>query len=135
MKPKTIKSLYWIATIFIALLMLLDGYGGVSQQLAGQEVMKHLGYPMYVLIIFGIAKIMGAIAIVQTKYRTLKEWAYAGFAFNFIGASASRAFAGDGPGEIIFPLIALAILLIPYFLWKKYESEKKSFPLLKHTHS
>ncbi len=122
MKPKTIKTLYWVSTIFIALLMLLDGIGGVTQQAAGQEVMKHLGYPMYVLIIFGAFKILGAIAIVQTKYQALKEWAYAGFAFNFIGAAASRALAGDGAGEIIFPLIVLAILLIPYFLWKKYES-------------
>ena len=122
MKPKTIKTLYWVSTIFIAVLMLLDGYGGVTQQVAGQEVIKHLGYPLYVLIIFGAAKILGAIAIVQTKYKTLKEWAYAGFAFTFIGASASRALAGDGPGEIIFPLVVLAVLLIPYFLWKKYES-------------
>ena len=121
MKPKTIRTLYWVSTIFIAILMLLDGFGGVTQQEAGQDVMKHLGYPLYVLIIFGTAKILGAIAIVQTKYRTLKEWAYAGFAFTFIGASASRALAGDGPGEIIFPLIMLAVLLIPYFLWKKYE--------------
>jgi len=122
MKPKTIKTLYWVSTIFIAIFMLLDGYGGVTQQEAGQVVIKHLGYPLYVLIIFGAAKILGAFAIVQTKYRTLKEWAYAGFAFTFIGASASRALAGDGPGEIIFPLVVLAILLIPYFLWKKYES-------------
>jgi hypothetical protein len=122
MKPKTIKTLYWVSTIFIAIFMLLDGYGGVSQQEAGQVVMKHLGYPLYVLIIFGAAKILGALAIVQTKYRTIKEWAYAGFAFTFIGASESRALAGDGAGEIIFPLVALAILLIPYFLWKKYES-------------
>jgi len=122
MKPKTIKTLYWVSTIFIAIFMLLDGFGGVTQQEAGQVVMKHLGYPLYVLIIFGAAKILGAIAIVQTKYRTLKEWAYAGFAFTFIGASASRALAGDGAGEIIFPLVALAILLIPYFLWRKYET-------------
>jgi hypothetical protein len=125
MKPTTIKTLYWVTTILFAILMLLDGYGGVSRQEAGQEVMRHLGYPMYVLTIFGIAKILGAIAIVQTKYPTLKEWAYAGFAINFIGAFASRILAGDGTGEIIAPLIGLAIMFVPYFLWKKYESVKK----------
>ena len=124
MKDKKIRTFYWIATIFFALLMLMDGYGGVSQQEAGQEVMKHLGYPMYVLIIFGIAKILGAIAIIQTKYQTIKEWAYAGFAFNFIGAIASRALAGDGIAITIFPLIGLVIMFVPYFLWKKYEAVK-----------
>jgi len=124
MKEKKLKILYWVATIFFAALMLLDGYGGVSQQEAGQEVLRHLGYPMYALIIFGIAKILGAIAIIQTKYQTIKEWAYAGFAFNFIGAFASRALAGDSAAIIIFPLIGLVIMLMPYFLWKKYEAIK-----------
>ncbi|MCW3120229.1 MAG: DoxX family protein [Chitinophagaceae bacterium] len=121
MKPKTLKALYWIATVFFALLMLLDGFGGVTRQQEGKDVMIHLGYPEYVLTIFGVAKLLGAIAIIQTKYKTLKEWAYAGFAFTFIGALASRYFAGDGAGEIIFPLIALGIMFIPYFLWKKIE--------------
>lgn len=124
MKPKTIKILYWIFTIFFALLMLLDGYGGVSMQQAGIDVLNHLGYPVYVMTIFGIAKILGAFAILQTKYQTIKEWAYAGFAFNFIGAFASRLLAGDGGGEMIAPLIALGIMFIPYFLWKKYEGIK-----------
>jgi hypothetical protein len=124
MKPSTVRTLYRVSTILFVALMLLDGFGGVSQQEAGQEVMKHLGYPMYVLIIFGIAKIAGAIALLQTKYHTIKEWAYAGFAFNFIGGFASRLMAGDGPAETIPPLIALGILFIPYYLWKKYESVK-----------
>lgn len=121
MKPKTIKVLYWTITLLFLSLMLLDGIGGVTQQQAGQEVMRHLGYPMYVLIIFGVAKIAGVIAIIQTKYQTIKEWAYAGFAMNFIGAAASRAFAGDSITEISFPLIMLVFMFIPYFLWKKYE--------------
>ena len=126
MKPKTVKILYWTFTIVFAVFLLLDGIGGVTQQQAGQDVMKHLGYPMYVLIIFGIAKILGVIAIVQTKFQTIKEWAYAGFAFNFIGAFASRAAVGDGAGETIFPLIMLGIMFIPYFLWKKYERIKNN---------
>lgn len=125
MKPQNTKVLYWTVTIIFALAMFLDGIGGVTQQEAGQEVMRHLGYPMYVLIIFGVAKLLGVIAIVQTKFQTIKEWAYAGFAFNFLGAFASRAFAGDSIGETIFPLIMLAIMFMPYFLWKKYQPVKQ----------
>jgi hypothetical protein len=125
MKPKTTRVLYWTLTIIFALAMFLDGIGGVTQQEAGQEVMRHLGYPLYVLIIFGVAKLLGVIAIVQTKFQAIKEWAYAGFAFNFLGAFASRAFAGDSFGETIFPLIMLAIMFLPYFLWKKYQPAKQ----------
>ena len=121
MKPKTIRIAYWVAISLLALLMLMDGYGGISQDPTGQEVMRHLGYPLYVLYIFGAAKILGAIAILQGRFPVLKEWAFAGFAFNFIGALASRAFVGDGGMELIFPIIGLIILFVPYYLWKRYQ--------------
>ena len=124
MKPKATRTFYWSISIFFAALMFMDGIGGVTQQQAGQEVMKHLGYPMYALLIFGTAKLFGAIAIVQNKFQTIKEWAYAGFAFNFIGAFASRLFAGDGFIEILLPLIMLAFLSVPYIAWKKFERLK-----------
>jgi hypothetical protein len=121
MKPKTIKITYWVLTILFALAMLGDSYGGITQQQAGKDVLQHLGYPMYALIIFGVAKLLGAIAILQTRFNTIKEWAYAGFAFNFIGAVASRAFAGDGLGLLIPPLVMLVIMFVTYYFWKKYE--------------
>ncbi|MNK68541.1 hypothetical protein D3C87_878990 [compost metagenome] len=97
-----------------------------NQQEAGKEVLKHLGYPMYLLIIVGIAKILGAMAILQQKFVAIKEWAFAGFAINFIGAFASRAFVGDGAALLIPPLVALAILFIPYILWKRMQANVKN---------
>lgn len=128
MKPKATKTFYWAVSVFFAALMFMDGIGGVTQQQAGQEVMKHLGYPLYALLIFGTAKLLGAIAIVQNRFQTIKEWAYAGFAFNFIGAFASRIFAGDSLIEILFPLIMLAVLSVPYIAWKKFEGLKAEQP-------
>ncbi|GAA4209916.1 hypothetical protein GCM10022289_36310 [Pedobacter jeongneungensis] len=104
----------------------MDGFGGITQQEAGKEVLKHLGYPMYLLIIVGIAKLLGAISILQHKYTAIKEWAYAGFAINFIGAFASRAFVGDGISLLIPPVIALVIMFIPYTLWKKLDGNVKN---------
>ncbi|GGH17721.1 hypothetical protein GCM10007422_41440 [Pedobacter zeae] len=105
----------------------MDGFGGITQQEAGKEVFKHLGYPMYLLIIVGSAKLLGAVSILQNKYTVIKEWAYAGFAINFIGAFVSRAFVGDGVSLLIPPLVALVIMFIPYVLWKKLqENVKKS---------
>ena len=122
---KKLKTWYWIATIIFALMMIMDGVGGITQQEAGKEVLKHLGYPMYLLIIVGIAKLLGSASILQNKFTTIKEWAYAGFAINFIGAFASRAFVGDGISLLIPPLIALVIMFIPYILWKKLASNVK----------
>lgn len=124
MKPKTIKTAYWISTIFFALFAVADGIGGVTRQQAGIDAMNMLGYPVYFLTISGVAKILGAIGILQTKYRTIKEWAYAGFAFQCIGASISWSFVGAEPFFAIFPLIVLAIMFVSYFFWKKYEQVK-----------
>ena len=123
---KKLTTWYWIATIIFALMMIMDGFGGVTQQEEGKEVLKHLGYPMYMLIIVGVAKLLGALSILQNKYTTIKEWAYAGFAINFIGAFASRAFVGDGISLLIPPLVAFVIMFIPYILWKKLRSNVKN---------
>jgi len=126
MKPKTIKVTYWILAVIFALFMLMDGSAGVMKEQTGQDVMNHLGYPIYIMVITGAAKILGAVAILQTKFKTIKEWAFAGFAFNFIGASASRAFVGDSIGLIIFPMIILAVMFAVYYFWKQYEQVKSA---------
>lgn len=122
MKPKTIKIIYWAVTIFFAGFMLFSGISGMSAQ--GYEVMKHLGYPIYLSIIIGVAKILGAIAVVQWKFKTIKEWAYAGFMIDFIGASASMLFSGDGLAIALSPLLFLAVMFVSYFLGKKVEMQK-----------
>ena len=119
MKPKTIKIIYWIVTIIFVLFMLIGAVSEIIQTEQSKELMKHLGYPIYVNTIIGVAKILGAIAILQWKFRTIKEWAYAGFAIDIIGASASMFFTGDGILMALSPMIFLAVMFISYFLWKK----------------
>lgn len=118
-KSKPNKTLYWVVTGLFSAMMLLDGIGGVTRAEAGQEVFRHLGYPMYALTIFGVAKILGVVALLQPRFKIIKEWAYAGFAFNFIGAFASRAFVGDEIGLLIPPVVMLGVLFGAYYLWKK----------------
>jgi uncharacterized membrane protein len=124
MSPKAINTTYRILTIVFALLMLMDGSAGVVKEKTGQEVMNHLGYPIYIMVITGAFKILGAIAILQNKYKTIKEWAFAGFAINFIGAFASRAFMGDAIGLLMPPLVILAVMFVVYYFWKKFETVK-----------
>ena len=81
--------------------------------------MIHLGYPVYILSILGVSKALGAIAIAQEKFIRLKEWAYAGFVFHFLGACASRAFAGDSFILILSPLLFMGLMLVSYVLWNK----------------
>ena len=124
MKPKTLKTIYWVVTVLFALAMFGDAFGGITSQPAGAVILKHLGYPLYNMPLFGVAKLLGAIAILQPKFRAIKEWAYAGFAFNFICAIASRAIVGDPFVEFIPAAVMLVIMFTSYFLWKQVEQLK-----------
>ena len=126
MKPKIIKIIYWVVTILFSLFMLYSGIVEVMQNEQAKEIMKHLGYPIYVNTIIGVAKILGALAILQWKFRILKEWAYAGFTIDFIGAGASLYFAGDGILMALSTIIFLAVMFASYFLWKKVEQMQKT---------
>jgi hypothetical protein len=46
----------------------------------------------------------------------VKEWAYAGFFFDLTGAAATRAFFGDGIGDILAPLVFLALVVASWAL-------------------
>jgi len=119
MKPKIIKIIYWVSTILFVLANLFSGITSIMRTESGVELMKGLGYASYVLIILGLAKVLGSIALVQDKFRTLKEWAYAGFTFDILGASASFAFTGSPISAVLSPLIFLAVMFVSYFSWKK----------------
>ena len=121
MKPKTIKILYWASTILFCLGMLFSGISELMQNPSAVEVIKQLGYPVYLNIILGIAKVLGVLAILQWKFKTVKEWAYAGFTIDFLGASASLYFAGDGILMALSTIPFFIVMFASYFLWKKKE--------------
>ena len=124
MKSKSVKIIYWIVTVLFALMFMVDGFAGALRVAGAKEALAALDYPEYLSTIIGIAKILGAGALLQTVFRTVKEWAYAGFAFIFIGAALSHFFVGSGAGFVFLPLVMLAIMFLSYFLWRKIEKEK-----------
>ncbi len=122
MKAKTAKVLYWIFTLLLVLGMLFSGISQLMQTESSKEVMQQLGYPMYLNIILGVAKVLGVLALLQTMWPVLKEWAYAGFTIDFIGAAASMYFAGEGIMSAVSVLPFLVVLFVSYFTWKKVYS-------------
>lgn len=115
---------YWVATGLTAFAM---GVGGVAELAmrndeATLEGLAHLGYPAYLLIILGIAKILGTIAVLVPGFARLKEWAYAGFVIDLIGASASHAFVKDPVANIITPIVVLVIVMLSW--WLRPDSRK-----------
>lgn len=81
------------------------------------KVLDQLGYPAHIAYILPITKILGVIAILSNYSKTLKEWAYAGFFFDFVLAILAHYFSGfESP---IPAIVALVLSLASYFLGKK----------------
>ena len=75
----------------------------------------HLGYPIYLLTILGIWKILGVVAVLIPKFPLLKEWAYAGFFFAMSGAVFSHIALGDSVNEIFPSLLLLILTLVSWY--------------------
>lgn len=110
---------YWIVTILAALLLAASGVPDILLIPEAVEIFRHLGYPIYLLPFIGVAKILGAIAILQPWFPRLKEWAYAGLAFDVIGAAFSHLSVGDGIGGALAPIIGLILILTSYALYRR----------------
>ncbi len=113
------KIIFWTATIIIAL------FEGVMPALTSQtelakEGIRHLGYPEYFGNALVVFKVLGVLALVIPQIpKRVKEWAYAGFAFDFIFASISHG-AVDGMNvQTIFPMFVLGILAVSYVYYHK----------------
>jgi len=107
---------YWIVTLVFCFAMAGSGSMNLLRVEAMKEGLNGLGYPDYLMTILGVAKILGVIALLMPGATLLKEWAYAGFTFDLMGASASHAFSGHTAPEIVMPLIFLGLAAASYFL-------------------
>jgi hypothetical protein len=115
--------IYWVTT---GIIFLFEGVmpAVFSQSEEGKAGVSHLGYPAYFGLMLTVFKVLGALALIIPQVpKRIKEWAYAGFAFDFIAASWSHAAVDGIGGEAVFPLIVLAILGVSYVYYHKKMDE------------
>ncbi|HSS51403.1 MAG TPA: DoxX family protein [Thermoanaerobaculia bacterium] len=114
MKVHTIG--YWTATGLTALAF---GSGGILQLLGNPgavEGIRHLGYPAHFIILLGVWKLLGALAVLAPRFPRLKEWAYAGMFFDLTAASVAHAAVGDPLGNVVVPILLLGIVMASWAL-------------------
>ena len=109
------KIIYWIATAWLSLGMVSTGIVQLLRMQDDVDKMVYLGYPLYLLTILGIWKILGVIAVLIPKYPIIKEWAYAGFFFAMSGAAISHMIMGNAVKEILPSLLLLALTIVSWY--------------------
>jgi len=114
---KATKITYYATTGLISFAMLFSAYAYLTKPEL-KEGFQHLGFPDYFRVELGIAKFMAAIAL-WLPVRLLKETAYIGLSISFVSAFIAHIAAGDPVGNIIYPLVVLAILIVSYATYIK----------------
>lgn len=120
---KKTNIVFWTTTIAI---FLFEGVmpALTSQSELAKEGIRSLGYPEYFGPMLTVFKVLGAIVLILPKAPSrLKEWAYAGFTFDFIAAFVSHWAVNGLNGVTFFPLIVLAVLAVSYRCYHKLNTQ------------
>ena len=117
-----IKIIYWIITgVFIYWMYDPTISSAFSYDYAVDFFTKRLGFPEYFLVYTGFTKLLGLIALLIPGFPKIKEWVYAGFTFDLIGAIYSLIAIGM-PVTTLWPqTIALVLLAASYIVFHKIE--------------
>ena len=113
------KTSRWLCAMgTMAALVLLSAIPDILQLPGALQVFTHLGYPPYLLGFLGTAKILGVAAVLLPGFPRLKEWAFAGLAFDVTGALYSHLSIGDSPGAWAPAASALALIAGSYVAYR-----------------
>ena len=107
----TRKVLVSLAT----LLMTASGAMDIAQPPALAEAFGALGLPLTVATVVGVGKLVGVVALLVTGFvpaapRWLREWAWAGFCIDLVGAVGLHVLARDF-AHVANPLIPLVLVV------------------------
>ncbi len=121
MNTKSIKIIYYITTGLLSIFMLISAWMYFFKHAMISASFTSLGYPTYIICPLATVKILGVIALWIKKWKTIHEWAYAGFFFDFVLAFFAHTYIGDG--QFIPSVVAIVLLLASYILSKRIQKE------------
>ena len=102
----------------MATLLLLSAVPDVLRIPGALMVFNHLGYPSYLLVFLGTAKMLGVAAVLVPGLPRIKEWAFAGLTFDVTGALYSHLSIGDPPDAWMPALVALVLVSGSYVAYR-----------------
>jgi len=107
---------YWTATVLVAAELGLGGSWDIARIPYVRDLVTHLGYPSYFLVLLGSWKVLGAVALLVPRRALLKEWAYAGVFFTYSGAIVSHLTTGYAVGEVGLLTVLTALTVVSWAL-------------------
>ncbi len=126
-KSKALVIAFWIATALFCVEITFTAFWEWFTPQAAQAFAR-LGFPEASFRVeLSVAKMLGVLALLTPALPVrLREWAYAGFAFNLVSALIAHASIHDRPASFAPSTITLLLGTCSYVLWRRLESLRRS---------
>jgi len=115
----------WSVTGLMAALMLASAVPDVLRIPDALMVFRRLGYPQYLLLFLGTAKMLAVATVLAPGVPRMKEWAFAGLTFDVSGALYSHLSIGDPPDAWIPAAVALALIGGSYVAYRTRRQQER----------
>ena len=117
---KKTNIIYWTVTGLFSAFMLLSGLPDLFKDSeAVAFITDKLGYPEYFLPFLGLTKCLGAVAILIPGFPRIKEWAYAGLAYDLIAATYSNLIVDGLQVGVAFMILPFGFFIASYIFHHK----------------
>lgn len=107
---------FWVLSLPVFLETAAGAQWDLVRNAHVREVFERLGYPLYLLTLLGVAKVLAVVAFLVPRFPRLKEWAYAGTFFVYAGAAASHFAVNDPATLIVMPIVFAVLTLVSWAL-------------------
>lgn len=120
---KKTNTLYWIFTGLFSAFMMFSAIPNILSTAESVAFVTQLGYPAYFIPFIGVAKALGAIAILIPGFPRIKEWAYSGLFFDLISAVYSMIAVHGVDPSMAFMLLPFVLGALSYYFYHKKLTE------------
>ena len=119
---------FWI---FTGLFCFQIGFTAYAQLMLPQvgAAFEHLGFPDYFRVQLTWMKLFGVAVLLAPVPTRVKEWTYAGFAFNLASAVYAHLAVGDGIAAWGWAAGTGVLWALSYYFWRRLASPSRSFAL------
>jgi DoxX-like family len=122
------EIVYWL----VSLPVLAETAAGIQWDLTRHptvvEALDTIRFPDYMADVLGWAKVLALLALLVPGFARLKEWAYAGVVFVYLGAAACHLAVGDTIGHVLTPAVLGVIALASWALRPASRREPRPLP-------
>jgi hypothetical protein len=116
-QPNTTKRntiIFWVSTSLFCAFMLSSAIPNILSSAEWVAIFDQLGYPQYLLPFLGVAKLLGVVGLLIPGLNRIKEWAYAGFFFDLVGATYSAVVAFGFDPQMLVMLVPFGMGTLSY---------------------